>query len=391
MLYKTPSTEAKFSLDPRACEGCEKLESYIANESSENFASVDGVLYSKNKEILYSYPVNKAGTSYTTDISTVIVSDYAFYFNKNLLSLEFTSGVVDFGEYLAYGSLIKTVTINSDTVTLNENTFTNTSLEKIRGHIASDAYVYASNHFITFESLCELTSASSEDGKTKYIKTTDCNSVLIEVSEPEDSFYTSKNVEPEIYNPYSLEIETKYTDLSGTEVDPINVGVYVATITYEGISIVYQYSIEKADPFVVAPVSLDAEYGWRNQIIITSGSTTGGHLEYKLDGGEWSTSLPVAKEPGTYIVWYKVVGNENYNDVAPISFEAKIIKATLKVVDPVAKTGLKYNGQVQYLIEEGSSNIGLMSYKLDDGEWPYVSYPVTSTLYDTVNVPALTV
>jgi hypothetical protein len=50
----------------------------------------------------------------------------------------------------------------------------------------------------------------------------------------------------------------------------------------------------------------------------------GGTLEYALGtdatnapASGWSTSVPTATEPGTYYVWYRVVGDENHNDVAP--------------------------------------------------------------------------
>ena len=381
--------------DAKATEGCEKFESFIVDEESTNFTSVDGILYSKNKEILYSYPQNKTGDTYTTESSTVSVANYAFQFNKNLLNLTFTAGVVNFGEYLISDSKIENIIVNSNTVSLQNNSFIGGSVTLIKGHIASDLYEYVTNIGISFESLCELEASASDDGKTKYIKTTDCDSVLVEVSAPEESFYTSREVFPEIYNPYSLDIETKYTDTQGQQVEPINVGDYVVTVTFDGISVVYQYEITKADPFVVAPVSLDAEYTWLEQTIITAGSTTGGHLEYKLDGGEWSTNLPKATQPGTYVVWYKVVGNENYNDVSPVSFEAKILRAQLRVVDPIAKEGLIYNGEIQYLVEEGASNVGLMSYKLNDGEWSYavpntinagtyvIQYKVEVTGYET--------
>lgn len=358
--------------DAKATEGCEKFESFIVADASVNFASVEGVLYSKNKNILYSYPQNKAGESYTTESTTVSISNYAFNYAQNLKILIITGDVINYGEYLVSNSKIELVTVNSPVTLLSETSFTNGSVTLIKGHIVADIYEYIKNNeMIDFESLCELEAASSDDGKAKYIKTIDCDSVLVEVSEPVQSSYTSGEVYPEIYNPYSLDIAIKYTNVSGQEVAPINVGDYVVTVTFDAISVVYQYSIVKADPVIVAPVSRDAEYAWMNQIIITTGFTTGGHFEYRLDGGEWSTSLPVAKEPGTYVVWYKVVGNENYNDVAPASIEAKILKAKLRVNNPVPKTDLKYNGELQNLIEEGSTNVGLMAYKLDDGEWEY--------------------
>ncbi|SDB58376.1 hypothetical protein [Butyrivibrio sp. INlla16] len=38
----------------------------------------------------------------------------------------------------------------------------------------------------------------------------------------------------------------------------------------------------------------------------------------------YSTSIPTAVEVGTYLVWYKCVGNEEYNDTAPEYVSAEI-------------------------------------------------------------------
>ncbi|MFR5844459.1 MAG: copper resistance protein CopC [Oscillospiraceae bacterium] len=60
------------------------------------------------------------------------------------------------------------------------------------------------------------------------------------------------------------------------------------------------------------------------QALITAGSSTTGTIQYKLNNGEYSTALPEATNAGTYTVSYKVVGDENHEDVDEASFSVTI-------------------------------------------------------------------
>lgn len=60
------------------------------------------------------------------------------------------------------------------------------------------------------------------------------------------------------------------------------------------------------------------------QTLVNAGSTTGGTLYYMLtttndrpsaDAEGWMTDIPTGTHAGTYYVWTKVSGNENYNAV----------------------------------------------------------------------------
>lgn len=58
--------------------------------------------------------------------------------------------------------------------------------------------------------------------------------------------------------------------------------------------------------------------------LITPGTTTqtGITMQYKLGkDGEWSTEIPKATDAGSYDVYYKVFGNENYNDTVEARVE----------------------------------------------------------------------
>ena len=53
------------SIGPGAFEECTSLESYNVSENNETFASVDGVIFSKNMKTLILYPMGRKDTEYT--------------------------------------------------------------------------------------------------------------------------------------------------------------------------------------------------------------------------------------------------------------------------------------------------------------------------------------
>ena len=93
------------------------------------------------------------------------------------------------------------------------------------------------------------------------------------------------------------------------------------------------FTIAKAIPSVTAPTAeTSLVYNGAAQALVNPGSTTGGTLEYSLDGNAYSTTIPTAINVGTYTVYYRVVGNVNYNDVVPQNLTVTIAKADVKVL-----------------------------------------------------------
>lgn len=89
------------------------------------------------------------------------------------------------------------------------------------------------------------------------------------------------------------------------------------------------WEIEKITPVVTAPTAKsDLKYTRNAQTLINAGSTTGGTLQYSLDGVNYSTSLPSGTTVGNYVVYYRVVGGVNYKDVADQTVSVSIGRAT---------------------------------------------------------------
>jgi methionine-rich copper-binding protein CopC len=117
---------------------------------------------------------------------------------------------------------------------------------------------------------------------------------------------------------------------------------------------------------------------------VNAGSSTTGTIQYKLgDSGEYSTSIPIATNAGTYLVYYKVIGDDNHNDVDEASVSTSIAKASGSVTAPTAKS-LTYTGSAQALVNAGSSSTGTIQYKLDSGEY-------STTIPTAINAGSYTV
>lgn len=127
-----------------------------------------------------------------------------------------------------------------------------------------------------------------------------------------------------------------------------------------------------ASTFDKLPQALDLSYTGAVQALLRAGETTCGEIWYKLDNGEWINEIPTATEAKTYYVCYKIIGDNNHNDLTDIETQkisVTIAKADAQVTAPTAKTGLTYNGESQALIVAGSALGATISYKLGDGEW----------------------
>ena len=99
-------------------------------------------------------------------------------------------------------------------------------------------------------------------------------------------------------------------------------------------------TVEKADPTFTAPSAKSLTYNGQAQELVNAGSSSHGTFEYKLGDGEWSTSLPSATSAQDYAVSWRLVGDNNHNDVENISISnVKINKAALTITaDAKAKT-----------------------------------------------------
>lgn len=114
----------------------------------------------------------------------------------------------------------------------------------------------------------------------------------------------------------------------------------------------------KTVPTVTAPVAAVnlTENGQPQQLLATAATTTGGTVEYSLDGTNWSTALPTATAAGDYTVSYRVVGNDDYEDVAPSTIIVTIaLPSAIKTIGVAADNAAWYTLEGQKLSGEPTS------------------------------------
>lgn len=68
-------------------ESCLKLEEYKVQTGNKDFAAEDGVLFSKDKKVLYFYPPSKAGETYAIPTSVDTIARRAFQGAKHITSM----------------------------------------------------------------------------------------------------------------------------------------------------------------------------------------------------------------------------------------------------------------------------------------------------------------
>ena len=159
---------------------------------------------------------------------------------------------------------------------------------------------------------------------------------------------------------YSVSSDGATITLKAVYLDTLDVGDYTFTVSYNPLGLTYvegnnneapatttfKVVVEKADvndvkiPAIISGLIYDGN----EHKLIDAGSAEGGEMQYSLDGTTYSADVPTAKEAGKYTVYYKVVGDENHNDVTPQTLTVEIGEATLTDVSVVQKGTLTYDG-----------------------------------------------
>jgi len=126
-----------------------------------------------------------------------------------------------------------------------------------------------------------------------------------------------------------------------------------ATLAWQIIPVAPEYD---------APTAKELTYTGTAQELITAGSTRHGTMVYALsEDGEYTETLPLGTDAGVYVLWYKVLGDNNHTDSQPASMTAGIDKASLRVYaqsntitygDAPAHNGVSYQGFLNGQTEE---------------------------------------
>ncbi|SCH57226.1 Endo-1%2C4-beta-xylanase A precursor [uncultured Clostridium sp.] len=130
---------------------------------------------------------------------------------------------------------------------------------------------------------------------------------------------------------------------------------------YEKISKDIVVTVEKASigaSRITPPTAQEnLTYTGQEQALITAGSVTDyGTMQYSLtENGTYSQDIPTGTDAGAYTVWYRVIGDENHNDTAPVSVAVSIGKKPLTITG-VTAASKPY---------DGTTNAGITSVTFD--------------------------
>ncbi len=105
-------------------------------------------------------------------------------------------------------------------------------------------------------------------------------------------------------------------------------------------------------------------YNGTAQTLITAGVAKEGHIEYRINDGDWSAELPKATNAAAYVVYYKLV-REGHDDYIADPINVTIAKAPVTYTAPTAVENLVYTASNQTLIAAGQTNDGTFEYSLD--------------------------
>ena len=165
---------------------------------------------------------------------------------------------------------------------------------------------------------------------------------------------------------------TMSEDWTVSPANPVNSGETV-TATYSGSKHVKSVKfVKKMRTPEVNVAANSLTYTAASQALVTA-STTGGTLQYKLGAeGTYGTTIPTATNAGTYTVYYKVVGDEAYSDVAEASVSVTIAKAVAAaksnkanwiVGDIICSNGNAYTIDANTTIPTGVKPTAIVAYK----------------------------
>ena len=126
------------------------------------------------------------------------------------------------------------------------------------------------------------------------------------------------------------------------------------------------FHIQKADAAIdTAPAARELTYNGMSRYLVTDGIAKGGTFRYKLGDGDWTSSVPMARDAGKYTVWYCVIGDNNHKDLAAQSVEVNLEPKDIENAEIILFGNLTYNGETQTQELFGVRVDGLNVYTYD--------------------------
>ncbi|MBR1731644.1 MAG: leucine-rich repeat protein [Ruminococcus sp.] len=186
------------SISSLSFKNCSALTRFIVISSNNSFCADSGVLFNKAKTRLFSYPVNKSGTSYIIPSTVTSIRAYAFSNNKNLKSInEESSSVKEIGDGAFSGaSSLKNVYVKNNCISLGAKVF------------------YGSNK-LTSVTIPPSVTSITDSGKTLFSDSTTMKGLTVHLA-PNSTIYTKLNGKGYNLATKDYSFSCKFNALSGT-------------------------------------------------------------------------------------------------------------------------------------------------------------------------------
>ena len=103
---------------------CMLLESIEVSEGNEEYSSLDGVLFDKDKKLLVRFPRNHQTTSYCVPQSVTGICHYAFQCCENIEKISIPNSIKEIGIGVFYGcKKLREINISNRVAKIEKNTF----------------------------------------------------------------------------------------------------------------------------------------------------------------------------------------------------------------------------------------------------------------------------
>ncbi len=301
--------------------------------------SLDGKTYSTNIPTginagTYTVYYRVVGDLNHTDVTAGNISVTIKKAN-NTLTLSANSGTYT---YPTSGKFIITKNVSGGTISINAGTDTGVATAKLSG--TEVTITPGTKEGTTTFTITSAETTNYNKGSVTYIATTK-HGVLSVTANGYNGVYDGKAHSITVTSSgATIKYSTDGTTYGTTNPTYTNVGTY--TVYYEVSKTGYttvkgnaKVVLTKAAGSVTAPTAKSLKYNGKAQALINAGSSTTGTIQYSLDGKTYSTSIPTGTNAGTYTVYYRVIGNANYNDVA-----ARTLSVTIQNADITPPTNV---------------------------------------------------
>ena len=146
----------------------------------------------------------------------------------------------------------------------------------------------------------------------------------------EDGTFTEISAAPTIAGDYRVTVIYPETDSLLAEGE---YGMEIKQRGYTEISASAEFSISSDAVLSSKPAAKSLTYNGSSQELVSAGTASIGELRYSLsEEGEYTTTVPSAKNAGKYTVWYMVKSSDGKADISPASIDVTIAPKTVGLV-----------------------------------------------------------